>query len=62
VRPLKWAAALLVCIGLAGLPIAMWVSERWGLIFATLGTLGVILLGVFAKFGRRPNQTADGDD
>ena len=39
----------MVAIALAGLPVAMWVSERWGLILATLGTLGLVVLGLFGK-------------
>jgi hypothetical protein len=49
VSALKWTGVLLLATGLAGLPVAIWVSERWGLIFATLGTLGVIVLGLFAR-------------
>jgi hypothetical protein len=46
---LKWLGFLLTAVALIGLPVAVWVSERWGLIFATLGTLGVVALGLFAR-------------
>ena len=39
----------MIGIALAGLPAAIWVSERWGLILATLGTLGLVVLGLLAK-------------
>jgi hypothetical protein len=37
---------VLLAIGLAGLPIAIWVSDRWSLVFATVGTVGIVLLAL----------------
>jgi len=48
-KAVRWLGVLMIGIALAGLPVAIWVSERWGLIFATLGTLGLVVLGLFAK-------------
>ena len=45
----RWVGFALVAVALIGLPVAIWVSERWGLIFATLGTLGLVVLGFFVK-------------
>ncbi|HXI36674.1 MAG TPA: hypothetical protein VNH80_07150 [Burkholderiales bacterium] len=45
----RWVGFALVALALIGLPVAIWISERWGLIFATLGTLGLVVLGLFAK-------------
>jgi hypothetical protein len=45
----RWLGFLMVAIALIGLPVAMWVSERWGLILATLGTLGLVVLGLVSK-------------
>jgi hypothetical protein len=49
---MKWLGFSLIAIALVGLPIAIWVSERWGLIFATLGTLGLVVLGAVSTFAR----------
>ncbi len=39
----------MVAVALIGLPVAVWVSERWGLILATLGTVGLIVLGLLPR-------------
>jgi hypothetical protein len=48
-KTVRWLGVLIIGIALAGLPAAIWVSERWGLILATLGTLGLVVLGLLAK-------------
>jgi len=48
-KAVRWLGVLMIGVALAGLPVAIWVSERWGLIFATLGTLGLVVLGLVAK-------------
>ena len=53
----KWLAFLLVALALVGLPVAVWVSERWGLILATLGTLGVVVLGLVSKLSSPDDET-----
>jgi hypothetical protein len=49
VKAARWVGFALVALALIGLPVAIWISERWGLIFATLGTLGLVVLGLLAK-------------
>ena len=44
--PLRWAGFLLVAASLAVLPFAVWVSVRWGIVAATAGTVGIVLLGI----------------
>jgi hypothetical protein len=48
----RWLGIALIAVALIGLPVAIWVSERWGLILATLGTLGLIVLGAVSRFAR----------
>ena len=45
----RWVGFALVALALIGLPVAIWVSERWGLILATLGTLGLVVLGLVSR-------------
>jgi hypothetical protein len=52
----RWLGFLMVATALIGLPVAIWLSERWGLILATLGTLGLVLLGLFVK---KPEDPAE---
>jgi hypothetical protein len=52
-KAVRWLGFALIAIALIGLPVAIWVSERWGLIFATLGTLGLVVLGLFARESSR---------
>ena len=40
----KWAGFLLVAGALAVLPFAIWVSARWGIVSATAGLAGIMLL------------------
>ena len=56
-KAVRWLGFALIAIALIGLPVAIWVSERWGLIFATLGTLGLVVLGLLSKGknGARPD-------
>jgi hypothetical protein len=61
VSALKWTGVLLLATGLAGLPVAIWVSERWGLIFATLGTLGCVVLGAAYAGSRAKSEPEDAD-
>ena len=53
----KCLAFLLVALALVGLPVAVWVSERWGLILATLGTLGLVVLGLISKLSSPDDET-----
>jgi len=48
----RWLGFSLIAVALIGLPVAAWVSGRWGLVLATLGTLGVVVLGFVSR--RRP--------
>jgi len=51
-RFLKWTAFALVASAVAVLPVAIWISESWGLIAATAGAVGLGLL-VFVLSRRR---------
>ena len=57
-RILKWTGVCLTAAGLIGLPVAIWVSGRWGIVFATAGTVGLALLGFASRFSR----SAAGED
>ena len=48
----RWLGVALVGVALIGLPVAIWVSERWGLVLATLGTVGLVILGAVSRFAR----------
>ena len=51
----KWAGFALVAAALAVLPFTIWVSARWGIVSATAGLVGVVLLVVaFASARERP--------
>jgi hypothetical protein len=45
----RWIGIGLIAIALIGLPVAVWVAGRWWLILATLGTLGIVLLGFVSR-------------
>jgi len=50
-----WLGAILVAAALVALPIAIWVSERWGIVSATAGLVGLFLLGIgFAGRSKPP--------
>ena len=49
---MKWVGFSLIAVALIGLPIAIWISGRWSLVFATLGTVGIVVLGAASR--RRP--------
>jgi len=59
-KGVRWLGFLMVAIALIGLPVAIWISERWGLILATLGTLGLVVLGLFARTGAGPEDRSEG--
>lgn len=59
-RILKLTGVLLTAVGLAGLPVAVWVSGGWGIVFATTGTIGLALLGFANRFSR-PSGEEDAD-
>ena len=43
---LKWVGFALVATALAVLPFAVWISAKWGIVSATAGMIGVVLLGI----------------
>ena len=49
---LKWVGFALVAAALAVLPFTAWVSNRWGIVSATAGVIGVVLLTI-GLAGRR---------
>ena len=51
----KWAGFALVAAALAVLPFTIWVSNRWAIVSATAGVVGIALLGV-ALAGRREDR------
>jgi len=50
---LKWAGFALVVTALAVLPFTVWISAQWGIVSATAGLVGIVLL-VIGFDGRRP--------
>ena len=40
----KWVGFALVAVALAVLPFTVWISTRWGIVSATAGLVGVVLL------------------
>jgi len=48
----KWLGFALVATALAILPFTIWVSARWGIVSATVGVVGIVLL-VIGLAGRR---------
>jgi len=40
----KWVGFALVAVALAVLPFTIWISTRWGIVSATAGLIGVVLL------------------
>ena len=48
----RWVGFALVATALAVLPFAVWVSVRWGIVSATAGVIGVVLLVI--SLPRRP--------
>ena len=53
---LKWLGMVLVVAAIATIPFTIWISERWGLITATVGLIGCVLLGLTV---RRPPPPVD---
>jgi hypothetical protein len=51
----KWVGFALVATALAVLPFTIWVSNRWAIVSATAGVVGIALLGV-ALAGRREDR------
>jgi len=56
-KTVRWLGVLMIATALVGLPVAIWVSERWGLILATLGTLGLVVLGLVSKLSAPDEKT-----
>ncbi|MGE5640098.1 MAG: hypothetical protein ACM30H_08385 [Clostridia bacterium] len=50
-RILKWTGLILTAVGLVGLPVAVWVSGKWGIALATIGCTGLALLGFASRRG-----------
>jgi hypothetical protein len=40
----KWVGFALVAVALAVLPFTIWISARWGIVSATAGVVGIVLL------------------
>ena len=40
----KWVGFALVATALAVLPFTIWISTHWGIVSATAGLIGVVLL------------------
>jgi hypothetical protein len=59
---LRWAGAALVAGAIVMLPIAIWVSERWGIVAATTGLIGLFLLGIGFSGRRAEGEPDDGKD
>jgi hypothetical protein len=49
---LKWLGIALVVAAVATIPFTIWISERWGVITATAGLIGCVLVALFV--GRPP--------
>ena len=49
---LKWVGFALVATALAVLPFTVWISARWGIVSATAGVVGIVLLTI-GLTGRR---------
>jgi len=45
----RWIGFALIAIALIGLPVAMWLAGQWWLVLATLGTLGIAVLGFASR-------------
>jgi hypothetical protein len=50
---LKWVGFALVATALAVLPFTVWISARWGIVSATAGVIGIVLLTI-GLASRRP--------
>ena len=57
---LRWLGFALVAVALAVLPFTIWLSGNWGLISASAGVVGLVLLGV-AFAGRRASNVQGSD-
>jgi hypothetical protein len=53
---LKWVGFALVATALAVLPFTVWISARWGIVSATGGLLGLVLLVIGLVHGRSERQ------
>jgi hypothetical protein len=42
----RWVGFALVAVALAVLPLTVWISAHWGIVSATAGLIGVVLLVV----------------
>jgi hypothetical protein len=40
----KWIGFALIAVALAILPFTIWISARWGIVSATAGVVGIVLL------------------
>ena len=54
----KWAGFALVATALAVLPFTIWVSAQWGIVSASAGAIGIVLL-VIGLSGRIKPGTGD---
>ena len=54
---LRWLGFALVACAVAILPVAIWVSGNWGLIAATAGAAGLVLLVI--ALSRRREEVHD---
>jgi len=60
---LKGFGLALLAAALGVLPVAIWVSNRWAIVSATAGTVGLVLLGLsFAGRRAGPDEKAQGND
>lgn len=50
---LKWVGFALVAGALAVLPFTVWVSNRWAIVSASAGVVGIVLLGIAFAGQRR---------
>ena len=48
----KWVGFALLAVALAVLPFTIWISTQWGIVSATAGLIGLVLL-VIGLAGRR---------
>jgi hypothetical protein len=48
-KVVKWAGFALIATALAVLPFTVWISTQWGIVSATAGLVGVVLLGIATR-------------
>ena len=54
---LKWLGIVLLVAAISTIPFTVWISERWGLITATVGLIGCVLVGLTVR--RPPPRDED---